>query len=53
MTIDPIKLKKKIQPDDIGTKSSTGPVLEGHHYYIHGTRYYMLPLTATSTAYPP
>ena len=28
LTINPVKLKTKIQPEDIGTKSSTGPLLE-------------------------
>ena len=43
LAIDPVKLKPTIQPEDIGTKSSNGPLLERHYSYIHGSRYYPLP----------
>ena len=36
ITIDTVKLKTNIQPEDIGTKISTGPLLECHYSYIHG-----------------
>ena len=42
LPIDPVNLKK-IQPEDIGTKSSTGPLLESHYSYICFTRYYPIP----------
>ena len=43
-TIYHVKLKTTIQPADIVTKSSTGPLLRSHYSYIRGTRYYPPPL---------
>ena len=40
LTIDPVKLKTTIQPADIVTKSSTGPLLKHHYSYICGAWYY-------------
>ena len=42
LSIDPVKLKPTIQPSDIGTKSSTVPLLKQSYSYIHGTCYYPL-----------
>ena len=38
LTIDTVKFKTTIQPADIGTKISTGPLTERHHSYICGAR---------------
>ena len=34
LTIDPVKIKPTIQPEDIGTKISTGPLPECHYSYV-------------------
>ena len=43
LTIDPIKLKATIQPEGIGNKISTGPLLERQYSYIRGDCYYPPP----------
>ena len=43
LTIYTVKLKTNIQPADIGTKSSTGPLFKKHSSYIRGARYYPPP----------
>ena len=42
LTIDCLKLKSTIHPSDIGTKISTGTLLNCHYFYIHSARYYPL-----------
>ena len=43
LNIYPVKLRTIIQPEDIGNKRSTGPLIYCHYSYIPGTRYYHTP----------